>query len=247
MPDLPKTWCVVAVPSVGVSTPAAFKDWDQRRAAEAAATTSRADDAEPLKTADASEEGELGEGHGVTLAVDLTSGPQVDRLHELSLAYSSLSTPTGVSLKGKTEDSKSGTSGIVRDPNPEKKRGLPGENQADARNDLAENTLLALVRTGIGSDGLQNDFEEVVFPQYPSLRITKRQLMGSDLDSSAIYAALSGSGSALFGLYRSERDAKAAQQRVQSSVDSSDEGIAVQVFLTETLPRSEYWDRMFAE
>src|SRR5580658_1651130 len=52
MPDLPKTWCVVAVPSVGVSTPAAFKDWDQRRAAEAAATTSRAHDAEPPKTAD---------------------------------------------------------------------------------------------------------------------------------------------------------------------------------------------------
>ena len=97
-----------------------------------------------------------------------------------------------------------------------------------------------------------NDFEDVVFPQYPSLRITKRQLMGSDLGSSdvnrpAIYAALSGSGSALFGLYRSERDAKAAQQRVQSSVASSDEGIAVQVFLTETLPRSEYWGRMFAE
>jgi len=106
-------------------------------------------------------------------------------------------------------------------------------------NDLAENTLLALVRTGIGSDGLQNDFEEVVFPQYPSLRITKRQLMGSDLDSSAVYAALSGSGSALFGLYRSERDAKAAQLRVQSS--------GVQALLTETLPRTEYWDRMFAE
>ena len=47
--------------------------------------------------------------------------------------------------------------------------------RADAMNDLAENTLLALVRTGI-----ENDFEEVVFPQYPSLRETKRQLMGSD-------------------------------------------------------------------
>jgi 4-diphosphocytidyl-2-C-methyl-D-erythritol kinase len=116
---------------------------------------------------------------------------------------------------------------------------LPDESQADAMNDLAENTLLALVRTGIG-----NDFEEVVFPQYPSLRITKRQLMGSDSDGSdvsrsAIYAALSGSGSALFGLYRSEADAKAAQQRVQSS--------GVQALLTETLPRAEYWDRMFAE
>jgi 4-diphosphocytidyl-2-C-methyl-D-erythritol kinase len=251
MPDLPKTWCVVAVPSVGVSTPAAFKDWDARRAKDAAATSglaSQTPDPEPPKTANGKPEaGELGEGHGVTRAIELTSRPQIDKLQELSLAYSSLSTPTGVSLTGKSGDSRSGTSGIVRDPNPEKKRDLPDEGQADAMNDLAENTLLALVRTGIGSDGLQNDFEEVVFPQYPSLRITKRQLMGSDLDGSAIYAALSGSGSALFGLYRSERDAKAAQQRVQSSVASSDEGIAVQVFLTETLPRSEYWDRMFAE
>ncbi|MBB5340454.1 4-(cytidine 5'-diphospho)-2-C-methyl-D-erythritol kinase [Tunturiibacter gelidoferens] len=260
MPDLPKTWCVVAVPSVGVSTPAAFREWDARRAAEAAEARekplSRLGELHPHTADDRPDnqaaEGELGEGHGVTRAVELTSRPQVDKLQELSLAYSSLSAPTGVSLAGRTDDSRPGTSGIVRDPSPEKKRDLPGENQADAMNDLAENTLLALVRTGIGSDGLQNDFEEVVFPQYPSLRITKRQLMGSDLGSSdvnrpAIYAALSGSGSALFGLYRSERDAKAAQLRVQSAAASAEAGIAVQVFLTETLPRSEYWNRMFAE
>ncbi|MBB5344962.1 4-(cytidine 5'-diphospho)-2-C-methyl-D-erythritol kinase [Tunturibacter empetritectus] len=233
MPDLPRTWCVVAVPAVGVSTPAAFKDWDARLAAEAERH------AIDNKQVIGSGEGELGEGHGVTRVLGLTSNPQVDRLQELSLAYSSLSARTGISLTEKTDDSRPGTSGIVRDPNPEKKQGLPGVNQSDAMNDLAENTLLALVRTGIGSDGLQNDFEEVVFPQYPSLRITKRQLMGSDLGSPAIYAALSGSGSALFGLYRSERDAKAAQLRVQSS--------GVQALLTETLPRTEYWNRMFAE
>ncbi|WP_260735345.1 4-(cytidine 5'-diphospho)-2-C-methyl-D-erythritol kinase [Tunturiibacter lichenicola] len=238
MPDLPKTWCVVAVPSVGVSTPAAFKEWDARRAAEAVDSKAITDANPPEK--DDETEGELGEGLSITRSIALTSPPQLDKLQELSLAYSSLSAPVGV----KTGDSRSDTSGIVRDPNPEKKRGLSDESQADAMNDLAENTLLALVRTGIGSDGLQNDFEEVVFPQYPSLRITKRQLMGSDLDSSsvdrpAIYAALSGSGSALFGLYRSERDAKAAQLRVQSS--------GVQAFLTETLPRTEYWERMFAE
>jgi 4-diphosphocytidyl-2-C-methyl-D-erythritol kinase len=143
--------------------------------------------------------------------------------------------------------SKPGTSGILRDSSSEKKRNSLDETQEHALNDLAENTLLALVRTGIGSDGLSglhNDFEDVVFPQYPSLRITKRQLMGSDsdgsgVDRSAIYAALSGSGSALFGLYQSEQDAKAAQQRVQSS--------GVQALLTETLPRAEYWERMFAE
>ena len=39
------------------------------------------------------------------------------------------------------------------------------------REDLAENPLLALVRTGI-----ENDFEEVVFPQYPLLGDIKRIL-----------------------------------------------------------------------
>jgi 4-diphosphocytidyl-2-C-methyl-D-erythritol kinase len=227
MPDFPRTWCVVAVPEVGVSTPAAFKAWDARVVAESAESIE-----EGVRVAtgnrkiDATAEGELGEGLGVTRQLRLTSLPQVDNLQQLSLAYSSLSAKIG--------DSKPSTSGIVRDPNPEKKRDLPYEIQANAMNDLAENTLLALVRTGIG-----NDFEEVVFPQYPSLRITKRQLMGSDSDSPALYAALSGSGSALFGLYRSEADAKAAQQRVQSS--------GVQALITETLPRVEYWERMFAE
>ncbi len=234
MADFPKTWCVVAVPQVGVSTPAAFKAWDALVAAE------NIDSIEERATlerhtgslnAEAMGEGELGEGRGVTRRVQLTSLPQVDKLQQLSLAYSSLSAKTG--------DSKPGTSGILRDQSSEKQRDSLENTQEHASKNLAENALLALVRTGIG-----NDFEEVVFPQYPSLRITKRQLMGSDsdgsdVDRSAIYAALSGSGSALFGLYRSEADAKAAQQRVQSS--------GVQALLTETLPRAEYWERMFAE
>ena len=225
MPDFPRTWCVVAVPQVGVSTPAAFKAWDALVAVESVEVTG-----EPM-----SQNRDMGHPDSDSPAhhgyAQLTSLPQVDRLEELSLAYSSLSAKTG--------DGKPGTSGIVRDRNPEKKQGLSGESQSYALNDLAENTLLALVRTGIGTNGLHNDFEDVVFPQYPSLRITKRQLMGSDSDGPAIYAALSGSGSALFGLYRSEADAKAAQLRVQSS--------GVEALLTETLPRAEYWERMFAE
>ncbi len=241
MPDFPKTWCVVAVPQVGVSTPAAFKAWDERVAGKSV------DDKGELKSQSPGSEKQEKTNAGILRSAQdddvvgmestslppagLTSLPQPDRLSELSLAYSSLSAKTG--------DGKPGTSGIVRDPNPEKKQGLSGESQSYALNDLAENTLLALVRTGIGTDGLHNDFEDVVFPQYPSLRITKRQLMGSDSDGPAIYAALSGSGSALFGLYRSEADAKAAQLRVQSS--------GVEALLTETLPRAEYWERMFAE
>jgi 4-diphosphocytidyl-2-C-methyl-D-erythritol kinase len=237
MPDFPRTWCVVAVPQVGVSTPAAFKAWD-----ELVEGKSIDDKGEPISQSRIPEKHERtnagilrsaqdDDGVSADVMAELTSLPQPDRLSELSLAYSSLSAKTG--------DGKPGTSGIVRDPNPEKKQGLSGESQSYALNDLAENTLLALVRTGIGNGGLHNDFEDVVFPQYPSLRITKRQLMGSDSDGPAIYAALSGSGSALFGLYRSEQDAKAAQLRVQSS--------GVEALLTETLPRAEYWERMFAE
>ena len=225
MPDLPRTWCVVAVPEVGVSTPAAFRDWD----ALVAGTSGGSD---MIETGSGVRSQVSGIGYQVS-GGGLTSVDNPDRLNELSLAYASLSAKTG--------DSKPGTSGIVRDPNPEKKQGLSGESQSYALNDLAENTLLALVRTGIGNRDLHNDFEDVVFPQYPSLRITKRQLMGSETgatDSPAIYAALSGSGSALFGLYRSEADAEAAQRRVQAS--------GVKAFVTSTLPREDYWTRMFA-
>src|ERR1700722_1804201 len=34
MPEFPRTWCVVAVPQIGVSTPAAFKAWDALAEAE---------------------------------------------------------------------------------------------------------------------------------------------------------------------------------------------------------------------
>ena len=47
-------------------------------------------------------------------------------------------------------------------------------------------------------DGLLvNDFEETVFAKYPELAAIKRSLY----DSGAVYASMSGSGSALFGIY----------------------------------------------
>lgn len=155
---------------------------------------------------------------------ELTAAAEHDRLMELSLAYASLYAEPG-------------TSGIVRNLNPEKKQGSSDDVQRGVSNGLAENTLLSLVRTGV-----ENDFEQVVFPAYPSLRETKRLLMGTDSEAPALYAALSGSGSALFGLYRSEADARSAQQRIQSAATQA----GVRTFLTETLPRAAYWERMFA-
>jgi 4-diphosphocytidyl-2-C-methyl-D-erythritol kinase len=161
-------------------------------------------------------------------AEQLTSGAAVDKLKQLSRALASVWSTTGV---------ESGPSGIAfMDHTGLIPGDLPSGRASEMRDvsgDLAENPLLALVRTGI-----ENDFEEVVFSQHPSLRSTKRDLVGSSSES-AIYAALSGSGSALFGLYKSQTDALAAQHRVQQN--------GTRAILTETLPRRTYWNTMFAE
>jgi len=222
MPDLPATWCVVAVPEVGVSTPQAFRDWDERQ--------------------------KTGNREQGTAGIRLTDDPQPDRLEELSHVYATVLRDGLVDFGFIPETEQTpDTSGIVRGRGLEiKQGGLEKESSEHGItwNGLAENTLLALVRTGI-----ENDFETVVFPQYPLLREIKRLLMGTpagvssgtpvDSSGNAVYAALSGSGSALFGLYRSEADARAAQQRVQAT--------GCKAILTETLPRQEYWRRMFAE
>jgi 4-diphosphocytidyl-2-C-methyl-D-erythritol kinase len=96
----------------------------------------------------------------------------------------------------------------------------------------------ALVRTGISS-WIQNDFERVVFPQHPSLAEIKRILSGLGTPEAALHASLSGSGSALFGLYRTRGDAEAAQERLRPA--------GVRSTLTRTLPRTVYWRQMLLQ
>src|SRR5439155_23117759 len=71
----------------------------------------------------------------------------------------------------------------------------------------AENPLLDLVRTGI-----ENDFEKVVFPKHPELREVKSVLERAG----AKYASLSGSGSAVYGLFASREKATAAAKRLST-------------------------------
>jgi 4-diphosphocytidyl-2-C-methyl-D-erythritol kinase len=95
------------------------------------------------------------------------------------------------------------------------------------RGGRAENPLLELVRAGI-----KNDFEEVVFPEYPELSEGKRAL----LCAGAKYASLSGSGSTLYGLFASRQAASQATARLRK------QGWAAQA--TTTLPRAQYWRRV---
>jgi 4-diphosphocytidyl-2-C-methyl-D-erythritol kinase len=87
-----------------------------------------------------------------------------------------------------------------------------------------ENPLLELVRAGI-----KNDFEEVVFPEYPELSEVKNALQRTG----AKYASLSGSGSALYGLFASKAEARTAAERLRK------QGWAVQATVTVTRP--QYW------
>jgi 4-diphosphocytidyl-2-C-methyl-D-erythritol kinase len=181
LPDFEPVWCLIATPSLGVSTPQAFRDWDALCATE-----------------------------GLTL--EWSTG----KLKMLSRAYAS-------AFAGEIPEVKhgSGSSGVPA---------LGG--------DLAGPQESALVRTGISS-WIQNDFEHVVFPQHPSLAEIKRLLAAAGTPEAALHASLSGSGSALFGLYLTRGAAQAAQERLTvASVKSQ---------ITQTLPRSKYWAEMIVE
>jgi 4-diphosphocytidyl-2-C-methyl-D-erythritol kinase len=226
LPDLEALACVVAVPVVGVSTGLAFRELDKRMWPVPQGLKPQP----PKEDAAGRAEARPLQGRSDDHSGALTFQQGGDRLSELSRALAAVWTTDGAG---------SGPSGITW-ATPKAGEGEQmeaGESQQKAlQGDLAENPLLALVRTGI-----ENDFEEVVFSQHPFLRSTKRDLLGSSGNpgSDALFAGLSGSGSALFGLYATQAAASEAQQRVQSG--------GVRAILTETLPRAGYWHTMFAE
>ena len=150
-------------------------------------------------------------------AEGLTDEASEDRLEELSRAYVSA------------------FQGAI----PEGGQGIGSSGVLAAGEDLAGPQESALVRTGITS-WIENDFERVVFPQHPSLAEIKRLLAGAGTPEAALHASLSGSGSALFGLYKSRGDAEAAQDRLRQVPN-------VEARITRTLPRAGYWSQMLVE
>ena len=148
-------------------------------------------------------------------AEGLTQEASTGKLKELSRAYAS-AFAGGIPQRGQGV----GSSGVL----------TSGE-------DLAGPQQSVLVRTGISS-WIQNDFERVVFPQQPSLAEIKRLLAGASAPGRAIHASLSGSGSALFGLYLTRGDAEEACERLRP--------VGVKSYVTRTLPRAAYWRDMIS-
>ena len=200
---------VLAFPGVGVSTPQAFRDWDALVAqrAVAAAGTHSADHAGEAEAA------RLGCAEAPSTGIALTGLAPSGRLVELSRVLAAALCEPQTS------------SGVF---------------PTHEREDLAGHTLPALVRTGI-----RNDFEEVVFRQHPFLGTIKRALLGPSGESATqtmgesaqvpgvLYAALSGSGSALFGLYSNGEAAAEAEGRLRA--------IGVRTLRTRLLSRAAYW------
>jgi 4-diphosphocytidyl-2-C-methyl-D-erythritol kinase len=213
LPDFPVMACVAVTPEVGVSTPKAFADWDRS-----------CGDRQGLKPCSSDDVDAALKGRSSTVA----SKSKV-------AAKSTVSSKSTVALKSPS-DKLTVSSGSDRMN--ELGRGLSAwlsERYSSApsgflaRGGRAENPLLWLVRAGI-----ENDFERVVFPEYPELSDGKSAL----LRAGAKYASLSGSGSTLYGLFATRESAARATARLRK------QGWAA--ILTATLTRRAYWRRVLA-
>ncbi|HYG99658.1 MAG TPA: 4-(cytidine 5'-diphospho)-2-C-methyl-D-erythritol kinase [Terriglobales bacterium] len=200
--DIPKIDIVIVTPEIGVSTPEAFRDWDEQfgpveRFGPESGMPPRDRGAVAANSSD---------------ATSLTQQNASDRMSKFSRT-------AFMWLAGSLPR----TFG----------RGFPGQSAAGVpvsvdNGGQAETPLLDLVRAG-----MENDFERVVFPKHPSLREAKRALEREG----ARYSSLSGSGSTLYGLFESTEQAESSARRL------SDAGLPA--IATKTVPRSQYWQRMF--
>jgi 4-diphosphocytidyl-2-C-methyl-D-erythritol kinase len=211
--DFPATACVMVTPEVGVSTPKAFAEWDRlcgagTLAREVSPTINGAD------RGDGSELAGLRPPRAGKACPELAEGSARPHTGSVDASAAKLTHPApsdrmielGRGLSAWLSDSYSG---------------------APFRRGRRENPLLELVRAGI-----KNDFEQVVFPEYPELSEAKSVLEGAG----AKYASLSGSGSTVYGLFASKEAARAAVANLRK------QGWTAQA--TVTLPRAEYWKRM---
>jgi len=233
LPDFPPTACVVVTPAIGVSTPRAFQEWD--RIQGLTEFSSAADNAAPS----------TGSGRGLKggSSTGVVDGSVLSSEGRASLRLAQ--TDEGVRHHTNTGRTDEG----VRHHTSSEKLTVPSSSYrigelgyclsawlsewysgapSKLRGGRAGNPLLALVRAGI-----ENDFEQVVFPEHPELGEVKRALVRAG----AKYASMSGSGSTLYGMFVSRRAAAVAVGTLRKA------GWTAQATLT--LTRAGYWRRVY--
>ncbi len=203
--DRPAMACLVVTPDVGVSTPRAFAEWDRLCSA---GTLARENLLRGKNRAVA------GKNRDELRSAWTDEGTRSDTIKSSAKLTALASSDRMVELSRVY-------SAWLSMPH-------SGAPFVDSRRSRAENPLLELVRAGI-----TNDFEDVVFPEYPELCEAKRALERAG----AKYASLSGSGSALFGLFTSRAEAARAAARLRK------QGWAAEA--TVTLTRRQYWKKIF--
>jgi 4-diphosphocytidyl-2-C-methyl-D-erythritol kinase len=220
LPDFPATSCVVVTPEIGVSTPKAFAEWDRRQGLKAAVTDG------PDAALKGSSSSTVSASRGVSTEPAGTASLRSGGTDEGVRPYMGNGTYGDAKLTVAGSSDRISVLGYGLSAwLSELHSGAPSE---VGRGGRAGNPLLALVRAGI-----ENDFEKVVFPEYPELGEAKRALVRAG----AKYASLSGSGSTLYGLFASRQAAVTAVAKLRKA------GWAAQA--TVTLTRSAYWRRIF--
>jgi 4-diphosphocytidyl-2-C-methyl-D-erythritol kinase len=225
--DFPATACVVVTPEEGVSTPKAFAEWDRTQG---------------LKPDLSQDHNAALKGRSSTVGTRNEFGSRAEFGSRSDLATSKAGLrPAGQPGAAVPTQEHVGNDELTmlnasdrmnllgREMSAwlsESYSGAPGSSPAERGR--AENPLLALVRAGI-----KNDFEEVVFPEYPELSEGKKALERAG----AKYASLSGSGSTLYGLFASKEAAVAAVRKLRK------QGWTAQA--TATLTRRQYWKRIW--